>query len=106
MILPEPLVTPEDVIQELTQVVDPEIGIDIVNLGLVYEVAVHLDCIHVWMTFTTPHCPVGPAIEQEVRRALSALPLIRQVEVHVVWDPPWDWTMMSDAAKAALGIGE
>ncbi|HZW29992.1 MAG: metal-sulfur cluster assembly factor [Chloroflexi bacterium] len=104
--LPRPVVTAEDVIRELTQVYDPEIGIDIINLGLVYEVAVEGDRIHVRMTFTTPHCPVGPYIEADVRQVLSALPMVRHVDVEIVWDPPWDWTMMSDEAKAALGITE
>ncbi len=102
----QPVVTAEDVIRELTQVYDPEIGLDIVNLGLVYEVAVQDDTVKVRMTFTTPLCPVGPYIEADVHRALEGLPMIRHVDVEVVFDPPWDWHMMSDEAKAALGIVE
>lgn len=101
-----PVVTAEDVVQELTQVYDPEIGLDVVSLGLIYGVAIEDDVAKVWMTLTTPGCPVGPAIEADVRHALKDLPLIRQVEVTVVWDPPWDWSMMSDEAKEALGIAE
>jgi len=102
----QPVVTAEDVIRELAQVYDPEIGLDIVSLGLVYEVAVKGDTVNVRMTFTTPLCPVGPSIEADVHRALENLPMVRRVEVDVVFDPPWDWHMMSDEAKAALGIAE
>jgi metal-sulfur cluster biosynthetic enzyme len=100
----QPVVTAEDVVHELTRVYDPEIGIDIVNLGLVYEVAVEGDTAKIWMTFTTPQCPVGPYIEADVHRALENLPLIQHVEINLVWDPPWDLSMMSAEAKAELGI--
>ena len=102
----QPVVTAEDVIRELTRVYDPEIGLDIVSLGLVYEVAVEGGTAKVRMTFTTPLCPVGPYIEADVHRALENLPMIQQVEINVVFDPPWDWHMMSDEAKAELGISE
>jgi len=100
----QPVVTAEDVIRELGQVYDPEIGVDIVNLGLVYEVAVEDDTIKVWMTLTTPECPVGPYIEADVHRALENLPMVRDVAINLVWDPPWDWRMMSEEAKTELGL--
>ncbi|HEX5416974.1 MAG TPA: metal-sulfur cluster assembly factor [Chloroflexota bacterium] len=101
------VVTAEDVVRELSQVYDPEIGIDIVNLGLVYEVVVNDDAsVEVRMTLTTPGCPVGPYIQAEVHRALENLPLIQDVEISLVWDPPWSWEMMSPEAKKELGIGE
>lgn len=99
----KPVVTAEDVIQELTHVYDPEIGIDIVNLGLVYEVEVEDDTVRVGMTFTTPGCPVGPMILANVRSTLQSLPLIQQVEIDLRWDPPWEPAMMSPEAKAELG---
>ena len=102
----QPVVTAEDVVQELTQVYDPEIGLDIVSLGLVYEVAVENDTVKIRMTFTTPLCPVGPYIEADVHRALENLPMIQHVDLEVVFDPPWDWHMMSDDAKTELGITE
>lgn len=98
------VVAAEDVVGELRNVYDPEIGLDIVSLGLVYEVAVVADTVKIRMTFTTPLCPVGPYIEADVHHALENLPMIQQVEIDVVFDPPWDWSMMSDAAKAELGI--
>jgi metal-sulfur cluster biosynthetic enzyme len=100
------VVTAEDVIEELTRVYDPEIGIDIVNLGLIYEVAVEDETARVWMTFTTRGCPVGPSILDDVRNALESLPLIKQVEITLVWDPPWDLSRMSPQAKAELGIAD
>lgn len=71
------VVTAEDVIHELSQDYDPEIGIDIVNLGLVYEVLVAGNTVEVRMTLTTPGCPVGPYIQAQVHRALENLPLIQ-----------------------------
>ena len=100
------IVTPEDVIRELTQVYDPEIGIDIVNLGLVYEVVVEGDTVEVRMTLTTSGCPVGPYIQAEVHRALENLPLIQNVEINLVWEPPWTWDLMSPEAKRELGMAE
>lgn len=102
----QPIVTAEDVIRELCQVYDPEIGLDIVNLGLVYEVAVENDAVNIRMTFTTPECPVGPYIEADVHRALESLPMIQRVEINLVWDPPWDWHMMSEEAKSELGLSD
>lgn len=98
------IVTAEDVIRGLTQVKDPEIGIDIVNLGLVYEVMVEGDTVEIRMTLTTPGCPVGPYIQAEVHRALENLPLIQNVQLHLVWDPPWNWNLMSPEAKRDLGL--
>jgi metal-sulfur cluster biosynthetic enzyme len=102
----QPVVSAEDVVRELAQVYDPEIGLDIVSLGLVYEVAVEGDAVKIRMTFTTPFCPVGPYIEADVHRALDNLPMIRHVEIDVVFDPPWDWQMMSAEAKVELGISD
>ena len=100
------VVTAEDVIRELSQVDDPEIGIDIVNLGLVYEVVVEGDTAMVRMTLTTPDCPVGPYIQAQVHRALESLPLIQNVEIDLVWDPPWTWELMSPEAKRELGMSD
>lgn len=100
------VVVAEDVIRELTHVYDPEIGIDIINLGLVYEVGVDGDTVEVRMTLTTPNCPVGPYIQAQIHRALENLPLIQHVEISLVWDPPWSWELMSPEAKRELGLAE
>lgn len=100
----KPVVTAEDVLNELKEVYDPEIGLDIVNLGLVYEIAVEGDEVRILMTLTTPECPVGPQIIDDVRQTVERLPLVKNVAINMSWDPPWDLSMMSDEAKEALGF--
>ena len=89
--------------EALKQVYDPEIPVDIVNLGLVYEVAVDEGRVQVTMTTTSEGCPVGDFLTAEVERALRALPGIEAVSVELVWDPPWSPEMMSAEAKEKLG---
>ena len=87
----------------LSSVVDPELGVDVVELGLVYRIQ-HTDgAIEVDLTMTTPSCPLGEHIREEAERALEdAFPGAR-VGVRLVWSPPWEPGRMSDAAKTALG---
>ena len=95
----------EDVREALKAVVDPEIGIDIVNLGLIYEVLVEDDNIKVQMTLTGPGCPIGPMLQSQVYGICAGQPGARNVQVDLVWTPPWDpRTMASDEAKDILGI--
>jgi metal-sulfur cluster biosynthetic enzyme len=89
--------------QRLQEVYDPELGIDLVNLGLVYELQVHKGALVVAMTLTTPGCPMGGSIPDQVRFRLGMIPGVREVEVELVWQPPWEPEMMSPAAKQALG---
>jgi metal-sulfur cluster biosynthetic enzyme len=97
--------TPERVYEALKAVVDPEIGIDIVNLGLIYDVALNENNISVKMTLTSPGCPVGPMLQSQVYGIASGMPGARNVQVDVVWTPPWDpRTMASEEAKDTLGI--
>jgi metal-sulfur cluster biosynthetic enzyme len=85
----------------LSEVYDPEIGIDIVSLGLVYDS--HIDeagLLTIDMTLTTPYCPLGPVIETQARAVCAPLPGVKDVHVNLVWAPPWDpRTMASDEAK-------
>ncbi len=94
----------ERVWEALREVVDPELGINIVDLGLVYDVALQDRTLRVAVTMTTPACPlhstVLEAIEYVVRKRLLE---IRDVDVRLVWDPPWHPEMMSDEAKRQLG---
>ena len=88
----------------LAEVIDPELGLDIVELGLVYDVEVTAQCVTVDMTLTTPGCPVSELLPAEAREALvRALP-DHQIDVRVVWDPPWTPDHISDAGRAALGF--
>jgi metal-sulfur cluster biosynthetic enzyme len=89
----------------LEQVVDPELGIDIVNLGLVYDVDMDEDGkATVTMTLTSMGCPLAGTIVEQVKAALSDIPEVKETEVDIVWNPPWSKDKMSRYAKIALGI--
>jgi len=95
----------ENLMGALEQVIDPELGIDIVNLGLVYDVDLDENgkCT-VTMTLTTMGCPLGGIISDQVRIALADIPEVKDTEVNIVWNPPWSKDRMSRYAKIALGI--
>lgn len=89
----------------LENVIDPELGIDIVNLGLVYDVDLdEAGVATVTMTLTSMGCPLGPVIVDQVKTALSELPEVKETEVNIVWTPAWSKDNMSRYAKMALGI--
>lgn len=95
----------ESILGALENVIDPELGIDIVNLGLVYNVDLDDEGLcTVEMTLTSMGCPMGPQIVDMVKTALSELPEIKETEVNIVWTPPWDKDKMSRYAKIALGV--
>ncbi|MCZ0703930.1 metal-sulfur cluster biosynthetic enzyme [Natronobacillus azotifigens] len=100
----------EDALQEnlmgaLENVIDPELGIDIVNLGLIYGVNLNDEGLAtVTMTLTAMGCPLAGHIEQDVKRALEDIPEVKETEVNIVWSPPWNKDRMSRYAKIALGI--
>jgi len=98
--------TPEEVGEALKAVYDPEIGINIVDLGLLYGVTkTEEGQVNVQMTLTTPACPLGPVIIDQVQYVAGRLPGVENVNVEFVWQPPWDpRTMASEEAKAELGI--
>ena len=97
-------VTEEDVMGALKHVVDPELGINIVDLGLVYDVDIGQDgTIHIEYTLTTMGCPIGPLIENQMQSFLASVPGVSAVEAEMVLRPPWSPEMMSEEAKAALG---
>jgi metal-sulfur cluster biosynthetic enzyme len=98
-------VTRDDVVEALRQVEDPELGMDIVDLGLMYDVTVEGPKVHVLFTLTSMGCPVGPMIEQQINDVTAALPGVEQVETELTWDPPWSPEKMSDDAKFILGFG-
>ena len=89
----------------LETVIDPELGIDIVNLGLVYDIDLDDEgTAIVTMTLTAMGCPLAGHIEQDVKRAMSDMPEVKDTEVNIVWNPPWTKDNMSRYAKIALGI--
>ena len=87
----------------LRTVFDPELGINIVDLGLVYDIEAQDGHVQVTMTLTTPGCPMHDTISSGVERALMGLPDVQSVQVDVVWQPPWSPAQMSDIAKQQLG---
>ncbi len=97
--------TREEIFDRLRVVEDPELGMDIVELGLVYDAEVIGSRVFVRYSLTSLGCPVGPLIEQQILEALNDLPGIEQVEAELTWDPPWTPDRMSEDAKFILGFG-
>ncbi|HEY6055747.1 MAG TPA: metal-sulfur cluster assembly factor [Gaiellaceae bacterium] len=97
--------TKDDVVEALRQVEDPELGMDIVELGLFYDAEVDGGKVHVKHTLTSIGCPVGPMIQEDIHRVVSELPGVEDVEVELTWDPPWSPERMSEDAKFILGFG-
>lgn len=89
--------------EKLKEVYDPELGINIVDLGLIYDIRVDDGVVQIVMTLTTPGCPMHTAIVNGVKRALEPMPEVKSVDVDVVWDPPWTPAHMSKEAKEFLG---
>ena len=99
------MATKEEVVEALRQVEDPELGMDIVDLGLMYDVELENGKVKVVHTLTSMGCPVGPMIQQQIDDVVRALPGVDDVEVELTWDPPWTPEKMSDDAKFILGFG-
>jgi metal-sulfur cluster biosynthetic enzyme len=99
--LSEPLV-----LQALRQVLDPEIGCNLVDLGLIYDVKIQGDQVQVAMTLTTPGCPMHDTLRAGVQQALLALPGVADAQVDLVFDPPWHPSMMTEAGRAMVGVGD
>ncbi len=94
----------EDIIAALREIYDPEIPVNIYDLGLIYNVEVNEGSAVVTMTLTTPHCPVAESMPQEVEIRVEAVPGVRDAEVVLVWEPAWDSAKMSDEARLELGM--
>jgi FeS assembly SUF system protein len=95
----------ESVVDALKEIYDPEIPVNIYDLGLIYGVEVTPEAdVVVTMTLTTPHCPVAESMPGEVELRVSSVPGVRDAEVNLVWDPPWDPAKMSDEARLELGM--
>ena len=95
----------EKIIQTLKTCYDPEIPVDIFELGLIYEIKITDEAdVNVKMTLTSPACPVAGSLPPEVEAKLRAIPEVNSVRIELVWNPPWDRDMMSDVAKVELGM--
>jgi metal-sulfur cluster biosynthetic enzyme len=97
--------TVEDVVEVLREVEDPELGMDIVELGLLGDVEVEGAKVRVTYTLTSMGCPAGPMIQEDIDAAVRRLPGVEEVETELTFDPPWTPDRMSDDAKFILGIG-
>jgi metal-sulfur cluster biosynthetic enzyme len=93
-----------EILEALKNVFDPELGINIVDLGLVYEVHAEDGKVHIVYSLTTMGCPIGPLIEQQMNQYVAALPGVEEFSAEMVLRPAWSPEMMSDEAKAALGV--
>ncbi len=96
--------TRDQVLEALRNVYDPELGINIVDLGLVYDVYIQDGLVDITYTLTTMGCPIGPLIEHMIQQALATVPGVKQVHAELALRPPWSPDMMSEEAKAALGF--
>lgn len=97
--------TVEELREKLSEVMDPEINLSIVELGLVYDIQYDEGDVLITMTLTSPGCPLGPVIRGEAYAKLKQVPGVKDVDVQIVWSPPWDpKTMASEDVKMALGI--
>ncbi len=99
-----PQLTPELVRQTLRQVKDPELDLNIVDLGLVYDIAVEDGHVRIDMTLTSPGCPAGPMITNDVYRQVRQLPGVTDVDVEIVWEPYWTPERIEPKIRAMMGF--
>jgi metal-sulfur cluster biosynthetic enzyme len=97
------MVDPDAVTEALTNVIDPELGLDFVELGLVYGVDVDGGRVEITFTLTTPACPIGPQVSEQMQEFVSEIPGVEEVVPTMVFTPPWTPERMSEDAKFALG---
>ena len=89
----------EKVIAEIKKIYDPEIPVNIYELGLIYDISIKDNDVSVKMTLTTPNCPVAESLPKEVKDSILEIKEVKKVELDLVWEPPWQKSMMSEAAK-------
>ena len=96
-------VTKEQIVNALKRVYDPEIPVDIFEMGLVYDIRINEPNIGIVMTLTSPSCPAAQSIPEDVKYRIMEIEGVEHVDVEIVWDPPWGMEMMSEIAKLELG---
>ena len=97
------MATVDDVEAALTNVIDPELGLDFVELGLIYGIDVNGPDVHVTFTLTTPACPIGPQVSEQIEEFVGELEGVEEVTSSMIFTPPWSPDKMSEDAKFALG---
>jgi metal-sulfur cluster biosynthetic enzyme len=100
----DPMPTVEDVEDALSNVIDPELGLDFVELGLIYGVEIEGGHVHVTFTLTSPGCPIGPQVSEQIEEFVGELDGVESVDSTMVFQPPWTPDKMSEDAKFALGF--
>ena len=98
------MVSVEDVTEALRDVIDPELGLDFVELGLIYDVAVDGGSVNVTFSLTSPGCPIGPQVSEQIQEFVGELDGVEEVSSTMVFSPPWSPERMSEDAKFALGF--
>ena len=94
----------DKVIAEIKKIYDPEIPVNIYELGLIYDVSINEKNVKVKMTLTTPNCPVAESLPKDVKESIMEIDEVDNVDLDLVWEPPWDKSMMSEAAKLELNL--
>ena len=94
----------EKIINEIKKIYDPEIPVNIFELGLIYDISIKGNDVKVKMTLTTPNCPVAESLPKEVKDSIIELKEVNNVDLDLVWDPPWNKSMMSESAKLELNL--
>ena len=94
----------EKIITEIKKIYDPEIPVNIYELGLIYDISVKDKDVSIKMTLTSPNCPVAESLPKDVKDSILELNDVNNVNLDLVWDPPWDKSMMSEAAKLELNL--
>ena len=95
----------DKIVAEIKKIYDPEIPVNIYELGLIYDIMVEKDnSVKIKMTLTTPNCPVAESLPKEVKDSVIKIACVKKVDLDLVWDPPWNKSMMSEAAKLELNL--
>ena len=94
----------DKIVEELKKIYDPEIPVNIYELGLIYDVSIIEKFVKVKMTLTTPNCPVAESLPKEVKDSIMQIDGVDKVDLDLVWEPPWDKSMMSESAKLELNL--
>jgi metal-sulfur cluster biosynthetic enzyme len=98
------MVQQEDVVEVLREVYDPELHYNIYDLGLVYDITIKDGDVKILMTLTTPMCPIGPMVTEQIQEMMDLMPGVKDVNVEFTFDPPWSPDKMTDEARADLGL--
>jgi|TARA_B100000214_G_scaffold256244_1_gene188801 FeS assembly SUF system protein len=99
------MILKEKVIEEIKKIYDPEIPVNIYELGLIYDIDIDQNNnVKIKMTLTTPNCPVAESLPNEVKNSIKEIKEVKNVDLDLVWDPPWNKSMMSEAAKLELNL--